>query len=128
MWVENWWYLRIAIRNFEIGYNYQESTEKVKVSVMTNDDKKAIPIKLKWGSSDKAPTYYANNLYITHAGNEFYLVFGELGPILDIDVEDLPEFLDIKPIVKIAVSPDNMIKIAKAIQENMELYSKKKVD
>jgi len=94
---------------------------------MTNEKKmrgvEAIPIKLSWGSSEKAPTLYANNLYITHAGNEFYLVFGELPPILEPDIENLPEYLEIRPVVKIAVSPENMIKFANAIQENVNKFN-----
>lgn len=96
---------------------------------MTNEKKsheaEAIPIKLSWGSSDKAPTIYANNLYITHAGNEFYLVFGELPPILELDIENLPEYLEIHPVIKIAVSPENMMKFANAIQENVDKFKQK---
>lgn len=98
------------------------TNEKKSQKIEAVQKMEAVPIKLIWGASEKAPTIYANHLYITHAGNEFYLVFGELSPFLDLDAENLPEHLEIQPKIKIAVSPENMVKFADAIQENVTKF------
>ena len=84
-----------------------------------------ISIKLTWGNPADVPTVYANNLYITHAGNEFYLVFGEMPPITELDANRLPEHLEIKPVAKIAVTQENMVKFADAIAGNMEKFKER---
>lgn len=90
-----------------------------------DEETEGIAIRLQWGQSEQAPTIYANHLYITHSGNEFYLVFGELNPILEVDVDNPPDHLEIKPTVKIAVATENMIKFAKAIQDNVDRFRDK---
>ncbi len=89
-----------------------------------NETIKGIPISLKWGEANQIPTIYANHLYITHSGGEFYLVFGELAAIINIDKENPPESLEIKPVAKIAITPDNMLRFAEVIQTNLNNYQK----
>lgn len=84
-----------------------------------------VTLKLVWGSPADIPTVYANNLYITHAGNEFYLVFGEMSPITQLDASNLPDHLEIKPVAKIAVTQENMMKFADAIAENTARFKEK---
>jgi hypothetical protein len=84
-----------------------------------------VTIKLVWGNSSNVPTIYANNLYITHAGSEFYLVFGEMSPVTEFNLDELPEHLEIKPVAKIAVTPENMIRFAEAISENIAKFKEK---
>ena len=87
---------------------------------------KEVTINLVWGNPDSIQTIYANNLYVTHAGSEFYLVFGELQPLLQIDKDKFPSQLEIKPVAKIAISQENMLKFADAITENITRFKKKK--
>lgn len=69
---------------------------------------------------------YANHAYLTYAGqNEFYLVFGELGPQVGLNIENPPEAMEIRPVAKIAVSPPNMLRMAAAIRENVEKFRDK---
>ena len=89
-----------------------------------NLEKDAIRVQLKWGAMEIAPTFYANQLLITHTGGEFYLVFGELSPLAVLDKDNPPSHLDIKPIVKIAITPANMIKFSEVIQENVSNFEK----
>lgn len=84
-----------------------------------------VTLKLVWGSPADIPTIYANNLYITHAGNEFYLFFGEMSPITQLDANNLPDHLEIKPVAKIAVTQENMMKFADAIAENTARFKEK---
>ena len=84
-----------------------------------------VMVRLVWGSSINVPTTYANNLFITHTANEFYLVFGELSPVTELDIEQVPEYLEIKPVAKIAVTPENMVKFADVIAENMVKFKEK---
>lgn len=82
-------------------------------------------VKLDWGSTEELPTIYANHLYITHSGGEFYIVFGELTPPLELNPEKLPAQLTIKPVAKIAVTSERMIRFAEAIGDNTEKYKEK---
>lgn len=86
-------------------------------------EEQQITIPLRWGDSSQIPTVYANHVLITHSGGEFYLVFGELVPI-NIDKDDPPDFLEIKPVAKIALMPDNMLRLAEIIQNNVDNYRK----
>ena len=95
-----------------------------KKNISNKTKSERMTVKLVWGNPTNIPTIYANNLYITHAGNEFYLVFGEIvSPIFDLD--HLPEQLEIKPVAKIAVTPENMVKFVDAIAENMAGFKEK---
>ncbi|MFZ5821952.1 MAG: DUF3467 domain-containing protein [Chloroflexota bacterium] len=85
----------------------------------------SVAIRLVWGDSANIPTIYANNLYITHAGSEFFLVFGEMSPIMELDIEKMPEELIIKPVAKIVIAPENMVKFADVISGNVAKYSEK---
>ncbi len=85
-----------------------------------------VAIPTRWESPEQAPTIYANQLVVTHVGGESYLVFGEIIPplILGPDKEPLPEFVPVKPRVKIVVTPEHMIIFTKAIQQNVENFLK----
>lgn len=80
-----------------------------------------VQIPLQWPENVDLPTIYANRLLISHAGREFFLIFGEATP--PVWTEPAPERLrklesiDIKPVAKIAISPEAMPAIVKAIQE-----------
>lgn len=86
-------------------------------------------IRLVWGTTDNLATVYANQLVITHAGPEFYLVFGEVFPPLfrerGLTSETLPEAVEIKPLVRIALTPEAMLVIADAINNNIEKFMQK---
>jgi hypothetical protein len=80
-----------------------------------------LSVKLKWGSDEDLPTIYANNLFISHAGQEFYIVFGEAALTI-VDKENPPDTLEIKPVVKLAISPQNMLTFLEVIKNNVERY------
>ena len=84
-----------------------------------------LEIKIRWGDATEISTIYANNLVITHAGSEFFLVFGEIPPILELDKDKIPGELVIKPVVKLAITPENMSKIAEVISTNVANHNKK---
>lgn len=79
-------------------------------------------IKLVWNKPSEAPTFYANNLIISHSGSEFYMVFGEMEPWLELDSSITPIELKVKPIVKIAISHENMLKFAEIINGNVNQF------
>ena len=85
----------------------------------------AVRVRLKWSSPKDLITIYVNHMTITHAGTEFYLIFGELPVPAFMDVKDVPEELEIIPKVRLAISPDAMQAIARVIQENLEGFVKK---
>ena len=82
-----------------------------------------VEVKVRWKDFRDLKTTYANQLLVTHAGKEFYLVFGELVP--PAPGGDMPECVEIEPLVRIAVSPGAMLDIAKAIQDNMRRFVSK---
>jgi len=84
----------------------------------TPDGTIAIPV--RWALGEPVPTVYANQLFITHFGGEFYLVFGELAPTTEPG--SVPECVWVKPVARIAVAPENMARMADAIRENVAKY------
>ncbi len=72
------------------------------------------------------PTVYANHLFVSHAGPEFFLIFGVVTPpfILPGDEAKFAELKEVEaaPVAKIAVSPESMLAMAKTIQTNVEKY------
>jgi len=94
---------------------------------MTNERKtivdreeQGIKISLQWPERVDLPTIYANHLLISHAGHEFFLIFGEVTPPVwtEATTERLrkSESIEIRPVAKIAISPEAMPAIVKAIQ------------
>lgn len=88
---------------------------------MNSDQEIIIP--LRWKSSEHLSTTYVTHLRVLHTANEFYLVFAEIDPVAYVfDRSDPPEYLDVQPVVKIAVSPTQMRAFIAALQTNMEKY------
>jgi len=87
-----------------------------------NPDETVVAIPVHWEATASAPTIYANQMFITHAGNEFYLVFGEIEPIFQLDKDNLPDHFSIRPRVKIAITPKDMIEFARIIEENVATF------
>ena len=82
-----------------------------------------VGIPIRWGKSDQLETVYANNLFITNAGSEFYLVFGEVAPPTEsAGGQPPPKFVEVKPVVRIAISPQAMIQIANVIGQNVSRF------
>lgn len=76
-----------------------------------------IRVELRWELED-IPTIYVNHLIITHAGPEFYLIFGETVPINESNPFEPPNTLRIKPKARIAVSREMMPSFIEAINKN----------
>lgn len=97
---------------------------------VTTREEQGVEIPLRWPEKVDLPTIYANHLFISHAGPEFFLIFGEVTtPVWTEVTPDKLETLgslEIKPVAKIAISPEAMPAIAKAIQENVEKFLAKK--
>jgi aromatic ring-opening dioxygenase LigB subunit len=90
------------------------------------NSKDIVVLPIRWRPSEETKTIYANQMIITHGGGEFYLIFGELIPPFRLGPEEvLPKEVEISPVAKIAVTPENMEKFCKAIQSNLEKYHKK---
>jgi hypothetical protein len=92
----------------------------------TQETQKEITLRLKWSREIDLPTIYANHVYISHMGPEFILIFGEAEiPIMvDPSPEELEEIgeVAIKPVVRLAIAPDAMLRIASVIQGNVQKY------
>ncbi len=87
------------------------------------DDDGSVTIKLRRSTTDDLDTIYANHFLITFTGTEFYLIFGEVIPPALVDEDDLsavPEFVDIKPLARLAITPATMLKITDAINRTVK--------
>lgn len=89
-----------------------------------------VQFQLLWGKSDDLPTLYANQLFIGHTGGEFYLVFGEasIPALLEAQLDELPESIEINPLVRIALTPENMLRFADAINNNIRRFLSRQVE
>lgn len=88
-----------------------------------NETTEGVRIPIKWQSpDDETFTVYANQLVISNAGPQFYLLFGEVVPPLTTEQADLPKELPVNVVARIAVAPEAMIEMAKAIHENVTRY------
>ena len=87
-----------------------------------------VKIPLVWADSSHLSTLYANQLLISHAGGEFYLVFGELVPPTMPNAEHLPEQLEVKPVARVALSPEAMKRFLNAMQQNYERFLERLAD
>jgi hypothetical protein len=81
-----------------------------------------IKVKMTWGSLRDIPTIHSDQLLITAINNEYYLVFGETELIGLINKENPPKEVAIKPVAKIAVNPQNILKFDEVIHKTIEIY------
>ena len=88
------------------------------------DEPQGVRVPTKWEGVEDFPTAYANQMVITHVGSEFYIIFGEiqLPILLNPEVDTVPEIIKIRPVAKVAVAYDEMLKMASAISENVSKY------
>jgi len=79
-------------------------------------------IPVTWHDMNTAavPTVYANQLLVTHGGGECYLIFGEIVPPLYEPGVPLPETLQPRIVARIAVTREQMVNFARAINQNLE--------
>ncbi|MBC8438080.1 MAG: hypothetical protein H8D87_00130 [Deltaproteobacteria bacterium] len=86
-------------------------------------------IRIIWGSAEDLPALYANNLYISHGGeNEFHLFFGHLTPPIThgLTEDEMPDNVEIKPVAKIVVTPEMMGEFLQVLNDNYEKLLNKK--
>ncbi len=73
-------------------------------------------VKLVWRAPHDLPTVYANQVYVTHAGGEFFIVFGEA--LLPAINDALPSEIEVKPVAKLVLSPQMMQQTVRVLAEN----------
>ena len=79
-----------------------------------------VRIPVEWEESDNVPIVYANQVLISHAGPEFFLVFGTVVPPLN--TSELPDTLKIKPQVRVVVSREAMGSVVQAMNDNLKRF------
>ncbi len=87
-------------------------------------EEKGIPV--LWNKDDSLDTYYVNNMFVSHSTGEFYVVFGELSPIVRNENMELPESVYVKPLVRLVISPDNLKEFLDILNTNFQKYEDKK--
>jgi hypothetical protein len=76
-----------------------------------------------WKLDATLTTIYANHLYISRVGPEYYLSFGELVPPDITEGAALPRSVDVKQVVRIAVAPETLQLMAAAINSTIEKFA-----
>ena len=79
-----------------------------------------VRIPLEWQEKEDVPIVYANQVLISHAGPEFFLVFGTVIP--PVNTAEIPDTLKIQPQVRIVVSHEAMGAIVKAMNDNLRRF------
>ncbi|HET6223068.1 MAG TPA: DUF3467 domain-containing protein, partial [Dongiaceae bacterium] len=79
-----------------------------------------VRIPLEWGDADDVPILYANQVMVSHAGPEFFIVFGVVVP--PSNPEELPDAFTIKPQVRVVVARDAMPAIVQALTDNLSRF------
>ena len=93
-----------------------------------NIETKAKRVRILWGSPDDMPALYANQLFLSHAGEtEFHLIFGHLSPPITLGLEEgeIPANVYINPVAKIVISPESMKQFVQVINENYKKFQDK---
>lgn len=86
------------------------------------DEPEGRTIRLRWDPGADVNTTYANQLFLSHAGNQFYLVFGEARVPAYFREDDAPEEVPVSVVARIAVTPDAMLEFRRAIDANVDRY------
>lgn len=79
-----------------------------------------VRIPLEWQSADEVPIVYANQVMISHAGPEFFVVFGVVLP--PDSPEQIPDSFRIQPQVRVVVAREAMPAIVQAMSDNLNRY------
>jgi hypothetical protein len=79
-----------------------------------------VRIPLEWSSSADTPILYANQVMVSHAGPEFFLVFGVVLPPESPD--QIPDSLTIEPQVRVVVAREAMPAIVQALADNWQRF------
>ena len=82
-----------------------------------------VQIRLRWQDASDLPTLYANQVYITHAGTEFYVVFGEVQlPVLTNKKPEELEELQVKPVAKLVFTSEGIVPVVQAMADNVRKF------
>ncbi|MBP8856442.1 MAG: DUF3467 domain-containing protein [Anaerolineaceae bacterium] len=80
-------------------------------------------IKIVWGSDQELPVQFVNQLLVSHLSqSEFNLIFGYLSPPLALKEEDFPDTLEVKPVVKLVITPEAMKQFLEVLNNNFEKF------
>lgn len=91
---------------------------------MTEQSPTTQSIKLSWQNSFDIPSTYANALMAAHSGNEFYLIFGEVQLPFGEETTELSNSLEVRPLVKIVLTPDSMVRFLEVMQDNIQKFER----
>ena len=89
-------------------------------------NKKGIPI--SWGDDGELETKYVNHMFVAYGKGDFYLVFGELAPIVRNENMELPEQVFVKPISRIALTKESMKEFLDVLNKYYKTVEDKKKD
>jgi len=86
----------------------------------------SIPIQIE--GAEKVPIAYANYIFITHTGNEFFVTFAQIHPpyLISPKKEDIERIQSIPATVvsRIALTPSKTKELIDVLQDNYNKYVK----
>ena len=87
---------------------------------------KGIPI--FWEDNDELETKYVNHMFVAYGKGDFYIVFGELSPIVRNENTELPEKVFVKPMSRIALTKESMKEFLDVLNKYYKTVEEKKKD
>ena len=84
-------------------------------------------LRLEWVGLEETPIEFANQMVVQHIQNEFVLSFGHMTPppFLEPPTKEQVEgidFVPIKPIVRLGMTPQRLLEVISALQSNYRKY------
>mgnify|MGYP000863313564 FL=1 len=82
-------------------------------------------IMIYWEDNPDLQTHYVNQMFVSHSDNDFYLIFGEITPVILNENMDIPEKIGIKPVIRIALTPENLKEFIDVLNANYQAFKEK---
>ncbi len=81
-----------------------------------------IQVQLRWEDGSDLDVQCANQVIVSHGNGEFYIVFGQAFsphiPDLSKRPDDVPDHISVKPVARLVICPEAMLKIMAALGDN----------
>jgi len=94
------------------------------------EQEREVKLALHWLDSSSLPTLYASQVYVSHAGGEFYVIFGEVQqPIwVNLTRAEIEEKgrVAVRPVAKLVLTYENMKRFVEVVAANLATYEKRR--
>ena len=82
-------------------------------------------IMIYWEDNPDLQTHYVNQMFVSHSDNDFYLIFGEITPVILNENMNKKKKIGIKPVIRIALTPENLKEFIDVLNANYQAFKEK---